>query len=77
MKITGCWFYYNQTVRRKIAKMPKLAAEISRTKKYERIYHKLLCIPLLPANKINLAFNLLQIKMNAALFKQFLEYFDQ
>lgn len=79
VKIFACWFHYCQSLRRKINQlhlMPRIAAN----KQLKNLYFKFLCIPLLPEDKIEQAFNELSLQCNAVdrgFFDDFLKYFDR
>lgn len=55
-KFLGCWFHFCQAVKRQAMKMFTLMKLIRSDKDDERLYYKLLCLPLLPADKICSAF---------------------
>jgi hypothetical protein len=77
-KIRGCWFHFCQALRRKVAKLPKLAKQIRHDQKVKRLYHKFLCIPLVPATKIISAYNELKTEAKSfTRFKPFLKYFEK
>lgn len=51
--LNGCWFHFCQAVRRKARSFRiKLMEQINKSEEAMQTYLKLLCLPLLPSNKI-------------------------
>lgn len=78
-KMVSCWFHFCQAVRRKCSKIPNFFAKIQKNEAAERLFLKFLALPLLPADKILEAFNMLKLAANATSgipFKSFLKYFE-
>lgn len=78
-KIVGCWFHFSQACKRYAMKLSKLMKLVRTNKDAERIYYKLLCLPLLPADKIVSAFETIKKKALelSQLFKKFLTYYEK
>lgn len=77
--IVGCWFHFTQACKRNAMKLSKLMKLVRSNEDAERIYYKLLCLPLLPGDKIVSAFA--TIKKAALeisqLFRKFLVYYEK
>lgn len=74
-----CWFHFCQAAKRHASQIPTFMAAIRQDKAAATIYHKFLCLPLLPADDIEAAYYELALEAkacNAKLFKNFLEYFE-
>lgn len=81
-KLYGCWFHFCQAVRRQITtKQKELAAYIRQNKKASLEYHKLLTLPLLPADHILGSFQTIKHDIedfdHHFKFMSFLEYFER
>lgn len=75
----ACWFHFTQAVKRNAVKLPNLIKFIRSDAVAEAIYYKLLCLPLLPAQHIIPAFNMLKsaaYDLNKKLFAPFLKYYE-
>lgn len=59
-KLTACFFHFCQACKRNAAKLPNLMKLVRTNPTAEALYYKLLCLPLLPANLIGPAFNMLK-----------------
>lgn len=78
VKQLGCWFHFAQAIRRKVASHAELF-ELTRTNAEARnIYYKIICLALLPHDKIEKAFNELALealKLSKS-FMPFIKYFQ-
>lgn len=77
-KFRCCWFHYCQACKRCVRKLEELIPVIKEGEGKE-IYHRLLCLPLLPAGEILNAFQALKQKafaINADAFKRFFTYYE-
>lgn len=77
--LLGCWFHYSQALRKKVASIPLLFKLIRKDERARELYRLFQCLALLPASKIEPAFN--QIA-HAALksfpeFARFVDYFER
>lgn len=78
IKLLGCWFHYAQAIRRKVASLSELF-ELVRTQDQIRIiYYKMICLALLPYDKIENAFNELALEglQQTKEFTLFIKYFQ-
>lgn len=55
--LLGCWFHYSQALRKKVASIPLLFKLIQKDERARELYRLFQCLALLPANKIEPAFN--------------------
>lgn len=62
IKLLGCWFHYAQAVRRKVASLSSLFSLVRTDENIKSIYFKIICLALLPHDKIEKAFNELAIE---------------
>lgn len=78
-KLYGCWFHHCQALRRKVASIPKLFALIRKDKKAKEYYRLFQCLALLPANKIEPAFNqIAHIALKSfPEYTKFIEYYEK
>lgn len=79
--IRGCWFHFCQAVRRNVSvKYHPLAEFIRTNKSASKAFHKILCLPLLPADDIPFIYNVIKSEViefdTKSKFKAFLEYFE-
>lgn len=77
-RATHCFFHACQAVKRNGAKIPGFSHYLRSNPHAERIYYKLMSLPLLPADKIRVAFQ--QLKNQAPkepCFIRFLIYFER
>lgn len=76
----GCWFHYTQAVR-KHSMQARLSKSFAQNKELKSLYHRLLCLPLLPVIEIDVAFALLKKKFlligNAVVEKFVVDYFEK
>lgn len=80
-KFYSCWFHYCQAIKRKVEKYPMLRTTIRNNEKVNRIYHKILSLPLLPADNIKPAYMMISAEINslpeAHLFQKFQKYYTR
>lgn len=78
IKQLGCWFHYAQAIRRKIASLSELFELIRTNERIRNIYYKIICLPLLPHDKIQNAFNVLALEglELTKTFTPFVKYFQ-
>lgn len=78
---TACHFHYTQAVRRKMTQLPQLANYIKSNDAAKQIYHKILCLPLLPHNEIEPTLRLLVKDIEDIggddEFEDFLKYYER
>lgn len=80
LNFLACWFHFNQAIIKKCKKIPRFLKKVMNHPEGDRLLHKFLALPLLPANRIRSAFNMLKLEANAAdgsLWKEFLTYFEK
>lgn len=73
-----CWFHFTQACKRCARQLEELIPLIKEGKG-KNIYHRLLCLPLLPADKIDAAFTELKQKaldLHSTGFIRFLNYYE-
>lgn len=78
-KITSCWFHFCQAVKRNVRKLSTLMNLIKSNEDARKIYYELLCLPLLPFDKIQSAFDTIKTRaliMNSVLFTPFLNNYQ-
>lgn len=77
----ACWFHYTQAIKKRVEQDNRLKELIKSDERANKIYHKFLCLPLLPANDIRDAFQLIELEINCLApaeknaFKEFVKYF--
>lgn len=79
-KIAGCWFHYSQALQRRCRNIEKDLYQLLCTNaRADRLFHKFMILPLLPANRIQEAFSILLRETNEFqnAFKNFLKYFNK
>lgn len=78
IKQLGCWFHYAQAIRRKIASLSALFILVRTDEKIRNIYYKIICLALLPHDKIEKAFNELALEglQLTKEFTPFVKYFQ-
>lgn len=79
-ELFACWFHFKQAMKKHASQMNGLLEKIRGKKEYENIYYKLQAIPLLPAEDIWSAFQIVKSeanKLDAALFKPILNYYER
>lgn len=78
IKQLGCWFHYAQAIRRKIASLSELFELVRTNDKIRNIYYKIICLALLPHDKIEKAFNELALEglQLTKSFMPFVKYFQ-
>lgn len=74
-----CWFHYCQAIKRHASQIPEFLAIARSEAKTIRIYYDVMCLPLLPAASIKIAFE--ELKMEAAakhgtLHTKFMRYIE-
>lgn len=75
----GCWFHFAQAVKRHASKIENFVVTIRSNAQARKIYHKFMCIPLLPVHAIEDAFYELEIEalaFDSTFFQRFLRYFE-
>lgn len=75
----ACWFHFCQAVKRHASQIAGFAVEIRKNATAREIYCRFLCLPLLPADVIENAFNELRLEAqnyNERFFRPFLGYFE-
>lgn len=78
VQLLGCWFHYAQSIRRKVASLSELFELVRKNEQIRNIYYKIICLPLLPHQHIEKAFNELALeglKLTKA-FTPFVKYFQ-
>lgn len=74
----ACWFHYCQALRRHANAIPGFVPAIRSNMGALEMYGKFLCLPLLPAAKIDEAFNLIKAEAyDEDLFRRFLKYYEK
>lgn len=79
-KLFTCWFHFCQAVKRHASQIPQFMACVRNNDDAAKLYHKFLCVPLLPAEEISETFNLLKVEAKAKLgtkFNVFLQYYER
>lgn len=78
IKLLGCWFHYSQSIRRKVASLSKLFQLVRTDDKIRNIYYKMICLALLPHDKIEKAFHELALDglQMSKEFTPFVKYFQ-
>lgn len=74
-----CWFHFCQSVKRHASKIDNFIVTIRANPEARKIYHKFMCIPLLPVHAIEDAFYELKteaIAFDSNFFRGFLCYFE-
>lgn len=75
-----CWFHYCQATKRNAMKIPDMIRYIKNETQAKEIYYQMLSLPLLPAEHISSAFEMLKMRanaLNAEVFKNFLLYWKK
>lgn len=62
IKLLGCWFHFAQAIRRKVASICELFELVRTNDKIRHVYYKIICIALLPFEKIERTFNELALE---------------
>lgn len=78
-KMSACFFHFCQACKRNAVKLPNMVKMIRTNPVAETIYYKLLCLPLLPANLIMPAFNMLKSEaydLDKNVFEPFFKYYE-
>lgn len=78
IKQLGCWFHYAQAIRRKVASLNDLFESVRTNEKCRNVYYKVICLALLPHEKIEKAFNELALEglQLTKAFVPFVKYFQ-
>lgn len=78
VKQLGCWFHYAQAIRRKVATLSELFELVRTDGKIRNVYYKIICLALLPHDKIEKAFNELALEglQLTKAFTPFVKYFQ-
>lgn len=78
IKLLGCWFHFAQAIRRKVASLPDLFELVRTDQKIQNVYYKIICLALLPHDKIDKAFNELALEglQLTKAFTPFVKYFQ-
>lgn len=74
-----CWFHFCQAVKRHASKIENFTVTIRANPEARKIYHKLMCIPLLPIHAIEDAFYELKeeaLAFDSIFFRRFLSYYE-
>lgn len=80
MNQRNCWFHFCQAVKKNASRIAGFIHLIRNNLREREIYYKIMCIPLLPADMIHSAFDLLSKKaerVENAGFHQFLQYYER
>lgn len=75
-----CWFHYCQATKRNAKKIPEMMQYIQSDDAAKEIYYHILSLPLLPADQISYAFQMIKMRanaLNAGIFKRFLIYWEK
>lgn len=78
-RLVACWFHFTQAVKRRAGKFDGFVKFLSSSDGANTIYHKLQCLPLLPAHEIKSAYVSLKEQANAldkVKFRDFLKYYE-
>lgn len=78
IKQLGCWFHFAQAIRRKVASLSELFEHVRTNEKIRNVYLKMICLALLPHDKIEKAFNELALEglQLSKTFTPFVKYFQ-
>lgn len=79
-ELYNCWFHYCQALRRHANAIPGFVPAVRSNMGALEIYGKFLCLPLLPAAKIEGAFTIIKAEAesyDANLFRRFLKYYEK
>lgn len=80
IKLIGCWFHFCQALRRKASKISGFLRYIKNHDDARKVYHKLMCLPLMRSDSISAAFELLKKEactISKPMFNAFLSYIEQ
>lgn len=55
-EMISCYFHYTQAIKRSVSKLPDMLEAIKSDEKAKSIYYRVLCLPLLPAEHIEIKF---------------------
>lgn len=79
-KLYGCWFHFCQGVKRHASQIGGFMLAARSNNKAAKAYYELLCLPLLPAEYIQNAFNLIRMEnqnQHGETFEQFVDYYER
>lgn len=74
-----CWFHYCQAIKRHASQIPQFLSLARSSGKTIRIYYEIMCLPLLPATSIKVAFEELKADAKAkhgTLYTKFMRYIE-
>lgn len=81
ISLIACWFHYTQALRRRCSKIGHFFETLSRDENANRIFHKVMALPLLPTDHIRSAFNMLKLALQCiganGVFDEFFKYFER
>lgn len=78
-RMVACWFHFTQAVKRKASKIDDFVKFLRSDAEASTLYHKMQCLPLLPAKEIQSAFIALKTAANAvdkSKFRDFMKYYE-
>lgn len=78
-KLFGCWFHFCQAVKRHGSQLTGFMAAVRDDRDKAKIYFHLLCLPLLPANLIEITFKAIKLEATmkyGKLFETFFKYYE-
>lgn len=79
--VRHCWFHHNQANKRNVKKLGKPFTDyLQNDEQAKRLFKKLLCLPLLPADEIVAAFADLKLEvyaLNSANYNRFMDYYER
>lgn len=55
-ELIACYFHYTQAIKRSVSKLPEMLDAIKADEKAKSIYYRIQCLPLLPPDNIEMAF---------------------
>lgn len=86
VQMVGCWFHYTNALRRKASRIPGFITQLNKNNQAKLLFNKFLYLPLLKANDITAAFQILKTDAMAAkyvkgntsksYFEHFIKYFE-
>lgn len=77
-EVSGCLFHYKQAIRKRAKRISGFFDALNGDLKANKLYHKFLVLPHLPADKIIEAFTIIKTECQqfGELFTEFLKYFE-
>lgn len=78
--VNGCWFHYSQALQRRATNLKNFVGWLKGNKTAATVFRKFYHLPLLPADKINTAFQLIAMeskRFSNRLFNEFVSYVER